>query len=115
MGGAEASALSNDGLAGEDVASSQYVYEQALRMIQAQRQEQLEQDALACRLLESFMQHVVGLHACEVISGKNKLAFMFQGLDLVELLQSASGGGLLPGSVQEMHDKYFSKQRAFAV
>lgn len=93
------------------VKAHEFIHEQALSLIHAQSKEQSDQEVLALRLLERLIKQVVGVHALEVISGKNKLSVLFQGCDFGELLQIASGGNMLPGSMQEEYEKAQSKKR----
>lgn len=92
-----------------------FVHEQALHIISAQFREQTDQEILSLRLIEKLLKYTVGIHAIEAMSGKNKLSFLFQGCDLVELVQIATGGSLLPGSMQEEYDKAYSKKRVLAM
>eukprot|EP00981_Chlorochromonas_danica_P006986 scaffold1510_cov176-Ochromonas_danica.AAC.6 len=93
----------------------QLVYNKALKLIRDHYKEQTEYDTLGLRLLERMLHQCVGIHALEVISGRNRLSTLLQGCDLGEVVYIATGGSLLPGSIEAEYEKATSKKRTFAI
>lgn len=93
----------------------QLVYNKALKLIREHYKEQTEYDTLGLRLLERMLHQCVGIHAVEVISGRNRLSTLLQGCDLGEVVYIATGGSLLPGSIEAEYEKASSKKRTFAI
>ena len=45
-----------------------------------------KQDILNLITIENLKKHLIGIHSCDIISGKAKLSITIQGLDIFELL-----------------------------
>jgi hypothetical protein len=45
-----------------------------------------KQDILNLITIENLRRHVIGVHSCEIVTGKAKISFSVHGLDVFELL-----------------------------
>lgn len=54
--------------------------------VKSLRNEVRKQDILNLITVESLRKHVIGLHSCELVTGKSKLSVTVQGFDIFELL-----------------------------
>jgi hypothetical protein len=83
------------GIRGEDAASLlQGRHKDPLTYVESLERDQKSYDVLNLRALEAVSKHVIGFHTLDLISGKNRLSVLFQGVDIFELIPPLEAGSM---------------------
>lgn len=70
------------------------------------RKEQTENDIRSYEMFERFKKHTRGLHSCDILLGRSRIAITFAGADIVELVP-------VPDSIAEVKEAIEERERQY--